>query len=158
MAVALRGRGWTLFRGACWGRTHVCVSHTCTHAPGTVLRHFVIPGMCRGGGGGLLMSLRVQAFPLKPLLNTRAQTRAHTHAQRFPRHTHVHRPLSRDTEAQKHTHTRSPPGSPSWLQSSSSLLLDHQLPPAHPLSPPAVFPRDPTSSLLVLSPRFTMFI
>lgn len=134
MAVALRGRGWTLFRGACWGRTHVCVSHTCMHAPGTVLRHFVIPGMCRGGGG-LLMSLRVQAFPLKPLLNTRAQTRAHTHAQRFPRHTHVHGPLCRDTEAQKHTHPLTP---------RLSFLAPEQLfspaGPSAPARPPALSP------------------
>ena len=115
-----------------------------------MLRHFVIPGMCRGGGGGLLMSLRVQAFPLKPLLNTRAQTRAHTHAQRFPRHTQVHRPLCRDTEAQKHTHPLTP--------RLSLLAPERLLSPAEPSAParppafsPAVFPREPASSLLVLS-------
>lgn len=49
MAEGLRGRGWTLFRGAGRGRTHV--SLTLTHAPGTMLKHLAILGLCPWGVG-----------------------------------------------------------------------------------------------------------
>lgn len=126
MAVGLRDRGWTLFRGTRSGDNTQSLSFllslphptpptpTDTHTPGTVCAE----ALCNSGpvsvGEGAPKSLQVQTFLVKAL-QPQAQTCMHTHACiEIHRHTYTEKQtctFSQDThtrsyaQACAHTHT-----------------------------------------------------